>query len=430
MDKDAAQGRFAEASREIVAFFVDNGLVGSRDPIWLQSALDILVILFESIGLRTNPDKTKVMTCVPGNIRVAHTEGAYHTQQYGPVNPTAKHHRVECNICGVSLAARSLCSHLETKHDTYWSFVLNRELAVEHEAVIYRATTDATGNTFCPVPACVGVVGSKCALRSQFLQHHPQDLVYCPAKGSLPLPTCNRCGLQITYLVMNGWRYETEMCKDGVAMKVQYAATEGAHTALQQAFTAYGEELKRVEVFKYLGRLLAYDDNDAQAVRGNLKKARGIWVRLSHTIRAENASPCACGIFYKATVQSILLFGRETWNLSPVSLKCLEGFHLTAPWHMAGKRPKKLPDGTWTYPISAAVLDKVRLKTIAHYIGMRRQHIASYIVDKPIFQSCMDGVRRRGSSVCWFWWAQSMDLETARAARIAGPIAIEYDGEE
>jgi hypothetical protein len=97
---------------------------------------------------------------------------------------------------------------------------------------------------------------------------------------------------------------------------------------------------------------------------------------------------------------------------------------------MAGKRPKKLPDGTWTYPKSAAVLDEVGLKTIAHYIGMRRQHIASYIVDKPIFQSCMDGVRRRGSSVCQFWWAQSIDLETARAARIAGPVAIKDDGEE
>ena len=97
---------------------------------------------------------------------------------------------------------------------------------------------------------------------------------------------------------------------------------------------------------------------------------------------------------------------------------------------MAGRRPKKLPDGTWMYPNSAAVLDEVGLKTIAHYIGVRRQHIASYIVDKPIFQTCMDGVRRRGSGVRQFWWAQSMDLETARAARIVGPVVINNDGEE
>jgi hypothetical protein len=56
IDEEAAHGRFAGASREIVAFFVDDGLVGSRDPIWLQSTLNVLVTLFESIGLRTNPD--------------------------------------------------------------------------------------------------------------------------------------------------------------------------------------------------------------------------------------------------------------------------------------------------------------------------------------------------------------------------------------
>ena len=76
------------------------------------------------------------------------------------------------------------------------------------------------------------------------------------------------------------------------------------------------------------------------------------------------------------------------------------------------------------------VLDNVGLKTIAHYIGVRRQHIASYIVDKPIFRSCVDGVRKRGSSVCQFWWVQSMDLEEARAARFAGPASVDSDDEE
>jgi hypothetical protein len=58
IDKEAAHGRFAGASREIVVFFVDNGLVRSRDPVWLQSTLNVLITLFESIGLRMNPDKT------------------------------------------------------------------------------------------------------------------------------------------------------------------------------------------------------------------------------------------------------------------------------------------------------------------------------------------------------------------------------------
>jgi hypothetical protein len=247
--------------------------------------------------------------------------------------------------------------------------------------------------------------------------------VYSPVEGSHPLPQCNRCGLQILYAAMNGQHHETALCKDGVARKAQHAAAERAHLALRQMFTAYGKELERVEVFKYLGRLLAYDNNDTQAVKNNLKKVRIVWARLSHTIRAENASPHVCGVFYKATVQSILLFGSGTWNLSPVGLKSLEGFHIRATWCMAGKRARKLLDGTWAYPNSAAVLDKVGLKPIAHYIGMQRQHIANYIVNKPIFQSCVEGVRRRGSSVRQLWWAQPMDLEEAWAARFAGPVA-------
>ncbi len=98
----------------------------------------------------------------------------------------------------------------------------------------------------------------------------------CPTEGSLPLPQCDRCGLQITYAAMNGRHYETALCREGIARRVQHAAAERVHLSLNQMFTVYGERLERVEVFKYLGRLLAYKDNDARAVRGNLKKVRAI----------------------------------------------------------------------------------------------------------------------------------------------------------
>jgi hypothetical protein len=91
-------------------------------------------------------------------------------------------------------------------------------------------------------------------------------------EGSVPLPQCNRCGLQILYKAINGRHYETALCKDGVVRKVQHAAAECVHLALQNTFTLYGKGLERVEVFKYPGFLLAYNNNDSQAVHGNLKK--------------------------------------------------------------------------------------------------------------------------------------------------------------
>ena len=41
---------------------------------------------------------------------------------------------------------------------------------------------------------------------------------------------------------------------------MQREAAETAMVALAQSFQAYGDMLERVEVFKYLGRLLAYDN--------------------------------------------------------------------------------------------------------------------------------------------------------------------------
>ncbi len=49
---------------QCIAFFVDDRLVAARCPEWLQSSFNILITLFERIGLRTNAEKTKVMTCV------------------------------------------------------------------------------------------------------------------------------------------------------------------------------------------------------------------------------------------------------------------------------------------------------------------------------------------------------------------------------
>ena len=104
--------------------------------------------------------------------------------------------------------------------------------------------------------------------------------------------------------------------------------------------------LERVEVFKYLGHLIAFDDDDTLAVRGNLAKARGVWARISRVLRAENTSTRVCGMFYKATVQSVLLFGIETWLLSPAALQRLAGFHVKAARRMTGLLPKKV-GGSW-----------------------------------------------------------------------------------
>ncbi len=86
-------------------------------------------------------------------------------------------------------------------------------------------------------------------------------------------------------------------------------------------------------------------------------------------------------MFYKATVQAVLLYGSETWSLPPSSIKRLEGFHIWATWRMSGLRPGKKPDSTWLYPRLVDVLKKASLETIAHYMDIRQQTVADFIVN-------------------------------------------------
>ena len=50
----------------------------------------------------------------------------------------------------------------------------------------------------------------------------------------------------------------------------------------------------------------------------NLRKARGKWGQLSKILVIEGADRIMPGRFYVAVVQAVLLFGYETWVLTPV----------------------------------------------------------------------------------------------------------------
>jgi hypothetical protein len=108
-----------------------------------------------------------------------------------------------------------------------------------------------------------------------FLMRHPQDLVCIPAKGSQPLPKCDQCGVQTPLEDLNGGHHRTELCQGGWERKCQHAAAKGYQQALKQMFACDGEELERVEVFKYLRQLIVYNDADTQAMWLNLRKAQG-----------------------------------------------------------------------------------------------------------------------------------------------------------
>jgi hypothetical protein len=93
-------------------------------------------------------------------------------------------------------------------------------------------------------------------------------------------------------------------------------------------------------------------------------------------LTADNTPPEVSAKFYKVVVQSVLLYGSETWNLSTTALAWLEGFQIHAAYLMAEKhKPKKGPHHGWVYLQSSDVVQKCGMATILHYINIRRATI-------------------------------------------------------
>ncbi len=204
----------------------------------------------------------------------------------------------------------------------------------------------------------------------------------------------------------------TKECQVGVEHRKQRKTAILSALALRQQFTVHRDVLKRVKVFKYLGRMMAQDDDDIQAIRAQLRKARATWARVGQVLRSENVLPFAAAWFYQAIVQAILLYGSKTWVISWTALARLEGFHIRAAYCMAEKhKPKRGPGNVWVYPKLEDVLKECGMKTMEEYIAIRRQTIATYVATRPILAECRRGERKRGAVPHRWWWELPMDLD-------------------
>ena len=118
--------------------------------------------------------------------------------------------------------------------------------------------------------------------------------------------------MQTSPIALGGTHEQTALCREGFVQRRRRERRVAASKAVGQQLTVYGDELERVEEFKYLGRVLSMEDDDTHAVRDRLAKARRVWNRISNVLKGENASPRVCGVFYLAVVQSTLLYSSET----------------------------------------------------------------------------------------------------------------------
>ena len=140
-------------------FYVDDMYLASRDPEFLQQALDVLVNLFARVGLETNVKKTQTMICTPGRIRTQLPTASYQRMRRGLVMAEEwDSWKVQCWQCSKPMAASSLCHHLADQHEIYQEVVVAEELLEACVAVTYPVNSEHSGKLACPVPGCAGVL--------------------------------------------------------------------------------------------------------------------------------------------------------------------------------------------------------------------------------------------------------------------------------
>jgi hypothetical protein len=394
-------------------FYVDNAYLALRDPEFLQQVLDILVNLFARVGLETNVKKTQTMICTPGRIQTQLPAASYARMREGLTTEEEwDSWKVQCHQCNKMMSVTSLCHHLADQHKVYQQVVVAEELLGARAGVTYHAHPDLGGGLKCPVPGCAWKLHGGWMLRQHFRDLHPLNKVVVLTEGYFP--QCEWCTMQVNPAYPRHFRMQE--CLTGLERKLQRESAVPLALALCRQFSVHRDVLECIEVFKYLGCLLAQDDNNAQAIRQQLRKAREVWARVGQVLRRENTAPRIAAKFYNAVVQAVLLYGSKTWNLTNSAPARLEGFHVCAAYKTARKhQPKRGANGVWVYPKTADVLEECGMATIAAYIRSRRQMIAMYVAMRPIFKACMEGKRRQGLMPRQWWWEQPMCLEAINA---------------
>jgi hypothetical protein len=96
-------------------------------------------------------------------------------------------------------------------------------------------------------------------------------------------------------------------------------------------------------------------------------------------------------MFYKAVVQSVLLYGSETWVLSPKMLSKLEGFHKQIASWLTGRTPVyHRREDEWQYLPLGNALEEAGMLPMDEYITLRRNKIAEFVAMRPLYAICRE----------------------------------------
>ena len=86
--------------------------------------------------------------------------------------------------------------------------------------------------------------------------------------------------------------------------------------------------------------------------------ASNFWSSMLRILSREGAVPQVSAFFFKSVVQAIMLFGAETWVVTPRMVKALGVFQTQVAIQMTGRLPRGTTDRRWRYTLTAAAREE------------------------------------------------------------------------
>jgi hypothetical protein len=272
----SADGR--RAIEEImVKLYADYDILTWTKANILQEALDLLVRLFERVGLKAKTSKTKSMTSKPGSQQGPISNHAYMRRMNGQGSTyvTHKKRRVMCSKCDKEMATGCMARYQRQVHDSNEIMLESPVVTTEERECQYDVRfPSGTYSVEFPVEACFGSMIMEEPPPLRFVRYiYPRE----SADGRAQV---------------NG------LFRQGHGLKIKRAVEKDARKANGVVFTVRGIPLNSVKSFFYLGRELSYR-----------------WTFISLVLTREGVSPRVSSMFYKSVVQTVLLYGSENWVL-------------------------------------------------------------------------------------------------------------------
>lgn len=382
-------------------FYADDGLIEHTEPAVLQKDMDLIIKLFEQLGLRTNETKTKYMVVrgppAPAALpKVVYDRGRRDGESF-------MEWRIQdtmCDICGKRMKKGSLQRHMLQQHQKKPEQYLYRQVGT---AARYCVEVVKGVHNKCPVPECTGGSKDKFGMYRHFCFRHPEATIVVAADGELQ--RCNLCGM---FAMNMGKHQTTSTCKKGRGRRSNEILQDRQADGEKVTFMVYGKKLERVSEFRYLGRTLVDNDDDTKCIEEQIRRARQKWNSIAKILKREGANAMTMAKFYLAVVQAVLLYGAESWTITEWNWKKLRSFHRRAVRYMTGCHIRKTADDRWEYPNHEALQETCGLFSIETYVQRRRGTLRKYLEENrlDLLKEAMEMTAPSKNSHKVLWWQQ------------------------